>query len=221
MRRLGLALCAALFVTAPLGAGLSGASYFAALPFAGLVFLGALILRPASARTGPAELAPALMLCLAAASLLLGAGHLLRGILGVQGGAPLLLWLVAGLVALALASVLWPPHKTLDSDALLEGALRRLNELPPRRDPATKARPAMAETFEEIVSRADADALGTFLETAQELLDERPERASDLPTVGRLVDISGQIEQEHPELAEALVDLAHRLENLAEETDDR
>lgn len=82
-------------------------------------------------------------------------------------------------------------------------------------------RPAMAETFEEIVSRADADALGTFLETAQELLDERPERASDLPTVGRLVDISGQIEQEHPELAEALVDLAHRLENLAEETDDR
>lgn len=215
MRRSGLALCVALLLAAPLGAGLSGANYFAALPLAGLVFLGALILRAVSLRAGAAALLPVLMLCLAAASLLLGTGHLLRGIFGVQGGAPLLLWLVIGLAALAFASLLWPPHKTLDTDALLETTLKRLNDLPQGREQA------MTEAFEKIVSRADVDALAAFLASAQQLLDAQPERTGDLPTVARLVDISGQIEQEHPELAEALVDLAHRLENLAEEADDR
>ena len=228
MRRLGLALCVALFCAAPLGAGLSGATYFAALPLAGLFFLGALILRAGPLRAGGASLIPALMLCLALASLLLGTGHLLRGLLGVQAGAPLLIWLALGLAALALGSLLWPAEKTLETDAFLETALKRLNDLAPGGAPANAATPepqaqgpATAAAFEQIVSRGDADALAKFLAAAQEFLDDQPERADELPAVGRLVDISGQIEQEHPELAEALVDLAHRLENLAEEADDR
>jgi hypothetical protein len=74
---------------------------------------------------------------------------------------------------------------------------------------------AGVEAFEAIVAAADAAALGEFAPRALELVRAFPEMRHDLPGVVRLLEIADQIEDAHEAEAEALVTLAHDLEDLA------
>jgi hypothetical protein len=76
-----------------------------------------------------------------------------------------------------------------------------------------------AAAFEAIVAAADAGSLAEFLTLADDLLDADPEARADLPAVARLIEIADQIEETHEEQAEALISLAHRLEDLALEAE--
>jgi len=90
-------------------------------------------------------------------------------------------------------------------------------------DPALGARrPGAGEAataFEAIVAAADARSLGDFIALAGALLDAAPEARDDLPGVARLIEIADQIEDTHEDQAEALVSLAHRMEDLALEAE--
>ncbi len=76
-----------------------------------------------------------------------------------------------------------------------------------------------ATAFEAIVAAADARSLGDFIALAGALLDAAPEARDDLPGVARLIEIADQIEDTHEDQAEALVSLAHRIEDLALEAE--
>lgn len=302
MNRRGLWLSGALFYAAPVGAGLTGASYFAALPFAGLFLLWVLTMRSQPFRDGAAFVLPTLMLYFALASMLLGLGTLLRAFAGVEATVPLLAWLVLGLGAIALGRLLWQPQQEAEMEAYLEKALKKLNEfaddaediveqdpdlplhhptqaeaaalavaygqidvLPAEAAPegALKAilqpldaeiRPhilhqaflnradrtgtrrdrqaalvlasdgalawralgegRLAAVFDLIVAAADTATLAQFLVAANEMLEDFPTTHEDFPDVARLLDISGQIEDGHAELAEGLVRLANKLEDM-------
>ncbi|PRY23702.1 hypothetical protein CLV78_104194 [Aliiruegeria haliotis] len=127
MRYWALGLAGGLFYAAPIGAGLTGASYFAIVPFTGLFFLWLLVMRHTPFEGGAAAILPTLMLHGALASMCLGAGHMLRAVLGVEAKAPLLAWLVMGLGGIALGRIIWRPRKEAEVEALLEKALRSLD----------------------------------------------------------------------------------------------
>lgn len=78
----------------------------------------------------------------------------------------------------------------------------------------------LADAFERAVAAADPRGLGRFLAEAREALDSDPAIRRALPSVVRLLEISDQIEQTHPELADALVTLAQEIEDLDEEERD-
>ncbi|SNS20295.1 hypothetical protein [Tropicimonas sediminicola] len=302
MNRWGLGLSGALFYAAPIGAGATGASYFAVLPFAGLFLLWVLIMRVEPFREGLVMLVPTLMVHLALASLCIGFGHMLRALLGIEATTGLLPWLVMGLGALALGRVIWQPRKEAEAEAFAEAALKKLNEFADEaeeildREPdlplshptgaeaaalavaygAIDAMPAdapeeaalsavvmpleaevrapilleaflnraertgtrrdrhaalllaadgglawrqlgegrMAQAFDQIVASADTVTLAHFLRLANTLLDGFPTTRNDLPEVSRLLDIAAQIEPGHPELSDALVHLANRIEDI-------
>lgn len=302
MKRWGLGLSGALFYAAPIGAGATGAAYFAVLPFAGLFLLWVLIMRVEPFRDGLALLLPTLMVHLALASMCIGFGAMLRALLGIETTTTLLPWLVMGLGALALGRVIWQPKKEAEAEAFAEAALKKLNDFadeaevildrepdlplshptgseaaalavaygeidampadapeeaalgavlrpldaevrPPilleaflnradrtgtRRDRHAALLLAsdgglawqqlgegrMAQAFDQIVAAADTVTLAHFLRHANDLLDGFPTTRNDLPQVSRLLDIAAQIEPGHPELSEALVQLANRVEDI-------
>jgi hypothetical protein len=76
-----------------------------------------------------------------------------------------------------------------------------------------------AEAFEAIVAAADAAALADFVHLAETLLDADAEARADMPGVARLIEIADQIEDSHEDEAEALISLAHRIEDLAFEAE--
>jgi hypothetical protein len=76
-----------------------------------------------------------------------------------------------------------------------------------------------AEAFEAIVAAADAAALADFVHLAETLLDADTEARADMPGVARLIEIADQIEDSHEDEAEALISLAHRIEDLAFEAE--
>jgi hypothetical protein len=302
MKRSALWLVAALFFAAPVGAGATGASYFAVVPFAGLFLLWVAVMRVEPFRDGAAFVLPTVVLHFALASMCLGLGAMLRILFGLEATAPLLAWLVMGLGALALGRLIWEPRREAEAEALMETALRKLNEfaddaeeildqepdLPLKHPTGSEAAalaiaygeldalPAdgaaedqmrtilmpldgevrstilldaflhraertgtrrdrhaalilasdgalawqeigsgrMAEAFELIVAAADTVTLAHFLRLADALLDDFPTTHADLPTVARLLDIANQIEGGHPELSDALVGLAQRVEDI-------
>lgn len=130
MTRPGLLIPAALLFSAPVGAGLTGAGYFAALPFAGLFALWGVIMRSKPFLEGRAFVLPTLVLHLVFASMALGFGQMLRAILQVDAKTPLLFWLTIALAGLALGRILWNPRAEAEAEAevFLESALRKLNE---------------------------------------------------------------------------------------------
>lgn len=303
MKHWGLGLAGGLFYAAPIGAGITGANYFAVVPFSGLFFLWVLVMRHEPFRDGPAMVLPTMMVHVALASMCLGFGHLLRGLLGIEATAPLLAWLVMGLGALALGRIVWKPKEEAQAEALVETALKKLNEFANDAEeiidrdpdlPLTHPTPAearalaaafglldalpadaateaalreillpldseirapilldafmkraertvhrrdryaalllasdgglawqqqddarMAEAFELIVAAADTVTLAHFLRLGCRLLDDFPPTCRSFPEVSRLLEISGQIEPGHPELADGLVQLANRLEDLS------
>lgn len=128
MTRPGLLIPAALFFSAPVGAGLTGAGYFAALPFAGFFALWGVIMRSKPFLEGRAFVLPTLVLHLVFASMALGFGQTLRAILQVDATTPLLFWLTIALAGLALGRILWKPRAEAEAEVFLESALRKLNE---------------------------------------------------------------------------------------------
>ena len=78
----------------------------------------------------------------------------------------------------------------------------------------------LAEVFDLIVAAADTATLARFLVLGNALLDDFPTTAVTFPGVPRLLEIAGQIAPGHPELADALVSLANRLEDLNETLND-
>ncbi|MDV7142526.1 hypothetical protein R3X27_07500 [Tropicimonas sp. TH_r6] len=124
----GLAIAGALFYAAPIGAGLTGAPYIAALAFAGLFFLWVMVMKSEPFRDGPAMILPTLMIHFALASACLGLGHLLRALLGIEATAPLAGWLGLGLGGIALGRILWVPKKEAEIEAIAETALKKLND---------------------------------------------------------------------------------------------
>lgn len=74
----------------------------------------------------------------------------------------------------------------------------------------------MAEVFDLIVEAADTVALGQFLAAATDQIDAFPTTAQSLPKVARLIDIADQIAPPAPELSAGLLELARRIEDLAE-----
>lgn len=305
MKYAPLGLAGGLFYAAPIGAGLTGASYFAIVPFTGLFFLWVLVMRYAPFKDGAAFVLPTIVVHVALASMCLGFGHLLRGLFQVEATAPLLGWLVMGLGGLALGRIMWKPKQDAETEALLETALKKLNEFAddaeeiveqdpdlPLKHPTTAEAAAlaiaygnldamsadaateagirqivlpldaevrahilldafinraertetrrdrhaalilasdgglawrqldddrMAQVFDLIVANADTVTLAHFLTAADNLLRDFPTTWSTLPPVDRLLDVARQIEGGHQELSDALVDLAHRVENLERE----
>ncbi len=128
MKNWGLGLAGVLFYAAPIGAGLTGAAYFAVLPFTVLFFLWLLVMRHQPFRDGPGLALPTLMIHFALASMCLGLGQMLRALLGVTTTAPLLAWLAMGLGALALGRIFWKPKEEAQVEAFLEKALKSLND---------------------------------------------------------------------------------------------
>ncbi|RYH09035.1 hypothetical protein [Tropicimonas sp. IMCC6043] len=308
MRREGLWLASALFYAAPVGAGLSGASYFAALPFAALFLLWVLVMRAEPFRDGAAFVLPTLVLHVALASMLLGFGQLLRALLGVEAQSRLSPWLAMGLGGVALGRLLWQPKKEAEIEFLIEIALKKLNDFaddaeeileqepdlplshPTEAEAAALAqaigkldalapegapeaalrrylrplerevrahvlldavlaraeasgtrrdrqaalllatngplawselgRRRVAAVFDLIVAAADVPELARFLTRAPDLLAAYPATVQDFPAVPRLLDIADQIEASEPDLAEALVQLAHDIEDLGREPED-
>ncbi len=307
MKFTGLAIAGALFYAAPVGAGLTGAPYVAALAFAGLFFLWVMVMKSEPFRDGPAMILPTFMIHFALASLCLGLGHLLRALLDIEATAPLAGWLVLGLGGIALGRILWVPKKEAEIEAIAETALKKLNEFaeeaeefleePPdlplfhpteaeatalalafgaldalpaeaaaaddirrilapletelrphilfdallaraartgaRRDRqaslllasdtqllrADRGARRMAAVFELIVEAADVITLAHYLPAANDLLLDDPSIEAELPELQRILDISEQIEGEQPELAEELVALAQRIEDIRQEDD--
>ncbi|MEO1677690.1 MAG: hypothetical protein AAFU80_05955 [Pseudomonadota bacterium] len=76
-----------------------------------------------------------------------------------------------------------------------------------------------ASGFETVVKAADARSLTEFVTLSLALLEALPEAGADLPSVARLLEIADQIEDTHETEAELLVSLAHRLEDLAAESE--
>ncbi|RDC74808.1 hypothetical protein DLJ49_02155 [Rhodovulum sp. 12E13] len=113
----------------------------------------------------------------------------------------------------ALVARAAPDRPRRDRRALLLHALD--TSLAMRRRGAGEA----AAAFEAIVAAADAAALADFVALADALLDADAEARADMPGVARLIEIADQIEDNHEDQAEALISLAHRIEDLALEAE--
>ncbi|MFV0358463.1 hypothetical protein [Tropicimonas sp.] len=225
-----LLLCGALFLAAPIGAGITGAAYFAVIPFAGLFLLWDFVMRKTPFHGDTRMVLPAIMTALALASVSIGVGAVLRIVFTVGTTAPLSAWLALGLGALGLGRFLWQPGETAESDRLIEAGLKRLDRAGSRVRPSTAQQDAevtpkepeapgdtMSGAFDRIVAAADTETLAKFLDHTGDLLDTDPSAWPLLPGVDRLIDIANQIESDHPDLSERLVELAERIENLERE----
>lgn len=132
MRRAGFLLAGIMVFAAPVAAGATGAPYIALLAFAGLFFLWSVLTR--SPESGP--LAPGtramfpvtIAIHLALASLLLGTGHMLRALAGIDAEVPLTAWLLVGLAGALLGRMAWPRGVSDGAADLAEAALKRLDE---------------------------------------------------------------------------------------------
>ncbi|WP_116132400.1 hypothetical protein [Tropicimonas sp. IMCC34043] len=181
MKRFGLWLAGGLFLVAPLGAGLTGAGYFAVIPFTALFTLWVLIMRTTPFADGPAFFLPAVMIHAAIASTLLGLGLMLRALSGASATLPLTAWLALGLVALALGRLLWRPDKTVEIEAYLEAALKRLND--GANDPEDVPAPALDLTLSH-----PTEAEATALAAAYAMLDALPAEAPGEAALRAILD---------------------------------
>lgn len=139
MKHWPLGLAGGVFYAAPIGAGITGAPYVAVLAFGGLFFLWVLVMRAEPFRDGPGFVLPTIMVHLALASMCLGLGHMLRALFRIEATAPLMAWLALGLGALVLGRIIWQPKRAAEAEALMETALKTLNDF--------------ADDAEEIVER--------------------------------------------------------------------
>ena len=76
-----------------------------------------------------------------------------------------------------------------------------------------------AQAFESVVAAADAPALAIWADGCLTLLEAAEHHWRDMPAPDRLTEIATQIERDHEALAEDLVTLANRLEDIREEDD--
>lgn len=81
---------------------------------------------------------------------------------------------------------------------------------------AAAGKRGMEGVFEVLVAAADEIGLEQFIQRSINLLAHVPNLKGDLPSVSRLIEISDQIADEHEAVADALVNLAQRIEDLVE-----
>ncbi|SDJ60497.1 hypothetical protein [Aliiruegeria lutimaris] len=161
MKYWGLGIAGALFYAAPIGAGMTGAPYIAVLAFTALFFLWVAVMKFEPFRDGPAMVLPTLMVHFALASACLGVGHLLRALLGIEATAPLMGWIVLGLGGIALGRILWRPRAEAEAEAIVEQALKKLNEFADDAEVLLDERdqiplPEAVEEIAEMFGRLDA-----------------------------------------------------------------